>query len=78
MLAESKLAVKTDIIKVESGTGKDKKYEIRKWNGGYTPIVASATSPRPGVIYEHLRFENNVPVVREINISELLASKGLT
>jgi len=69
MLAKSKLAVKTDIIKVETSAGK---YVTRSWNGYYTPEIASTISPRFEVVYEHLRFENNVPVVKETNVSELM------
>ena len=68
----SQVSVKTDKIKVESGTGKEKRYETRKWHGDYNPDIASATSPNEGFIYQHLRFENNVPVVREVNVSEIL------
>jgi hypothetical protein len=68
----SEVIVKTDIIKVESGTEKKKRYETRKWHGDYNPDIADATSPREGFIYQHLRFENNVPVVREVNALEIL------
>jgi hypothetical protein len=71
MLA-SQVSVKPNKIKVESGTGKEKIYETRKWCGDYNPNIASATSPREGFVYQHLRFEDNVPVVREVNVSEIL------
>jgi hypothetical protein len=64
----SQVSVKTDKIKVEVKSGK---YITRSWKGDYVPNVTD-TSLTDGKVYLHLRFENNVPVVREVNVSEIL------
>lgn len=64
----SKKEILTDKIYVEK---RDGSRETRKWIGYYSPTLASLVSFGFGTRYKHLRFENGVPVVKEVSIFEL-------